>query len=82
NRAVAEIKKILNDFDGKWAEHGSVLWAFTPTAEICGTNAEPRGRWQAKFPQELNEEDKTRLSALVAALEEHDDVQEVYSNSS
>lgn len=74
NRTIAEVKNILNEFGGKWAEPGSVKWAFRPTAD-------PSGRYQATFMQELNEEDKNKLQALVEALETHDDVQEVYTNA-
>ena len=81
NRAVAEIKKILSDFGGKWAEQGSVLWAFTTTTDKRGTDAELRGSWEPKFPQELDENNKTGLTTLINALEEHGDVQEVYTNA-
>lgn len=73
NRTVAEVKKILSESSGKWAETGSVRWAFKPGTE--------RGEWIAKFPQELSGEDKIKLVALVSALEEHDDVQRVYTNA-
>ncbi len=73
NRTVAEVKKILNESSGKWAEVGSVRWAFEPGNE--------RGEWIAKFPQELSGEDNAKLNALVGALEEHDDVQCVYTNA-
>lgn len=73
NRTVQEIKKILGDLGGKWAEQGSVQWAFSFAADERG--------WKAKFLQELNEEDKKKLDELVAALEEQDDVQKVYTNA-
>jgi YebC/PmpR family DNA-binding regulatory protein len=72
NRTVPEIKKILNDRGGKWAESGSVLWAFqqdTTTRE-----------WSAKFPMELPDEDAESLLGLIEALEEHPDVQNVVTN--
>lgn len=81
NRTVAEVKKILSDFGGKWTEPGSVRWAFATTADLHEQNADGRGRWIAKFEQELNIGDKEKLAALVDALEEHDDVQEVYTNT-
>lgn len=71
NRTVAEIKKLLSDFGGKWAEPKSVEWAFEKTSD----------GWKAKFPQELGAEDKNKLKILVAALEGHDDVQKVYTNT-
>ncbi len=71
NRVVAEIKKLLNDFGGKWAEPKSVEWAFEKT---------PEG-WNAKFPQELSLEDKNKLKILTDALGGHDDVQKIYTNT-
>lgn len=75
NRAVQEIKMILKEHGGKWAETGSVAWAFE-TVDSAGGARE----WKAKFPQELPAEDKTKLEALVEALEENDDVQNVTTN--
>ncbi|MBI2623312.1 MAG: YebC/PmpR family DNA-binding transcriptional regulator [Candidatus Liptonbacteria bacterium] len=71
NRAVAEVKNILHESGGKWAEPGSVRWAF----EDKGA-----GAWSAKFPVELAPDDARKLAALVAALHEHQDVQKVYTN--
>jgi YebC/PmpR family DNA-binding regulatory protein len=73
NRTVQEIKLILKELNGKWAESGSVRWAF----EAKGGE----GGWQPKFPQEVSEEDAKKLSALVDALEDNDDVQNVFTNA-
>jgi YebC/PmpR family DNA-binding regulatory protein len=70
NRAVQEVKTILKDHNGKWAESGSVQWAFEKTAD----------GWTAKFPQEISDDDKLKLSALVEALEDNDDVQDIFAN--
>ncbi len=70
NRAVAEVKNILNESGGKWAEPGSVTWAFE----------EKEGARHAKFPLALDLGDAAKLAILIAALYEHPDVQEVYSN--
>lgn len=67
NRTVQEVKKILSDNKGKWAEMGSVRWAFEGG--------------KAKFPQSLSPEDSAALAALVAALESHGDVQGVTTNA-
>jgi len=72
NRTVQVIKLILKDHGGKWAETGSVQWAFQ--------HAEGGG-WTARFPQEMPEEDAIKLVSLVEALEDNDDVQEVYTNA-
>lgn len=71
NRTVQEIKTILKEHDGKWAESGSVQWAFEKTHE----------GWNAKFPQDVPESDKSQLVKLLESLEENDDVQNVYTNA-
>jgi transcriptional/translational regulatory protein YebC/TACO1 len=73
NRTAQEIKITLRDHNGKWAESGSVQWAF----ERAGG---PGTEWTAKFPQDIPDEEKERLVDLLDALEENDDVQNVYSN--
>lgn len=74
NRTVAEVKKILSRHHAKWAEPGSVRWAFEPPTP--GETA-----WQAKFPQVVSEDDKNKLSTLEEVLLEHDDVQNVFTNA-
>jgi len=77
NRVVQEIKTILKEHGGKWAESGSVQWAFEKAADPSA----PMGTlWRAKFPQNLGEEDKNKLMKLLEALENNDDVQSVFSN--
>jgi len=71
NRTIAEVKKILSEASGKWAESGSVIWAFEKTRE----------GWKIKFNQPLNEEDKTKLKALLRDLRSQEDVREVYVNA-
>ncbi len=71
NRAVQEIKTILKEHNGKWAESGSVQWAFEKTS----------AGWHPKFPQDLPEADKNQLVRLLEALEDNDDVQEVHTNA-
>jgi YebC/PmpR family DNA-binding regulatory protein len=71
NRTVQEVKKILGDFGGKWAEPGSVTWGFSKTQD----------GWAAKFPVEIGPEDSEKLSKLVSALLQNDGVQEVYANA-
>ncbi len=74
NRTISEVKKILNGHGAKWAEPGSVRWAFEKSAD-------EHGRWSAKFTQELNKEDKDKLEKFLGALDEHNDVQGVYTNA-
>lgn len=71
NRAIAEIKKILSEQDAKWAEPGSVKWAFEQI----------EGCWRMKFKQEIPNEARENLKNLVEKLEEHDDVQKVITNN-
>ena len=73
NRTIQEIKKILNGFGGKWAEAGSVRWAFESVSKESG--------WQAKFSQELSNDDKNKLKVLIDNLEEQNDVQKIYTNT-
>jgi YebC/PmpR family DNA-binding regulatory protein len=73
NRTIQEIKKILNEFGGKWAEAGGVRWAFEPAGKDGG--------WRAKFPQELSNDDRNKLKALIDNLEEQNDVQKIYANA-
>jgi YebC/PmpR family DNA-binding regulatory protein len=74
NRTIQEVKRTLADLGGKWAEAGSVRWAFELAQNQSGRS------WQAKFPQELGATDVAALRKLVAALEEQDDVQTVATN--
>lgn len=84
NRAIAEIKKILSDHSAKFAESGSVQWAFEQNTNAYKDNMNaPNGheRWTAKFPQKISADAQIKLQTLIEALEEHDDVQEVYTNA-
>ncbi len=70
NRTIAEIKTLLKNHNAKWAEPGSVTWVF-----------ENEGEPKAKFPLEISKEDSKELNTLVDTLEEHDDIQSVYTNA-
>lgn len=70
NRTLSEIKKILSEHNAKLGEAGSVRWAF----EKQGSE------WVPKFPMDISEEQRRKLEKLFEALDEHDDVQEIYSN--
>ncbi len=73
NRLIAEIKKILTENHGKWAESGSVRWVFESLTE--------EKSWRAKFSQQISEEEKIKLAVLIGTLEEYNDVQKVYTNA-
>lgn len=71
NRALAEIKRILNQFSAKLAEAGSVKYLFDKKGED----------WLAKYPLEITDpKTKEQLEKLFEALDENDDVQKIYSN--
>ncbi|MFA6136200.1 MAG: YebC/PmpR family DNA-binding transcriptional regulator [Candidatus Paceibacterota bacterium] len=73
NRTISEIKRIISDHQGKWADPGSVMWAFEPD-----TNEHV---WKAKFPQKISEDGERRLLSLMEALDDHGDVDEIYTNA-
>lgn len=78
NRTVQEVKTVLKEHNGKWAESGSVLWGFEKTPD---PSAPLGAAWNAKFPQEISEEDRSRLVKLIEMLEDNDDVQTVFVNT-
>jgi YebC/PmpR family DNA-binding regulatory protein len=71
NRSLAEIKHILSEHGAKLSEPGSVLWAFEYK----------NSKWEPKNILELSETDAQTLDKLLKALDEHDDVQEIYTNA-
>lgn len=71
NRTVSEIKHLLQVFGGKLAEMGSVQYLFT----------KEKNDWVPKYPAEVNnEKQREQLKKLFEALEEQEDVEEVYFN--
>jgi YebC/PmpR family DNA-binding regulatory protein len=71
NRTVAEVKKILNNHGGKWASPGSVMWVFEKTVD----------GYQSKFPQNVSREAKERIIKLMEALDDQDDITEIYTSA-
>ena len=74
NRTVQEIKLILKEHNGKWAEAGSVKWAFEQKIDIFGD-------WTAKFPIKISDKEMVSLLNIVEVLEENDSVQGVFTNA-
>lgn len=70
NRVLSEIKKILSEHNAKLAGEGSARWMFD----------KQNGDWVSKNPMEIPEEQRKKLEKLFEALDENDDVQEIYSN--
>lgn len=72
NRTTQEIKHILTLQDIALASPGAATWAFSKTGSTYTPN-EPL--------VDLPESDETRLRTLLEALDEHDDVQQVFTNA-
>lgn len=70
NRTTNEIKHILLENGAKLGEQGSAIWAFGKQGKEYIPN----------FPVELLEEDTKKFDSLLEALDNQDDIQEVYSN--
>ena len=70
NRTSPEIKHILTKRGLQLAAPHSATWAFEKVD----------GEWSAKMPHEVSEEDLEKLEGLIEELEDHDDVQGVYTN--
>jgi len=72
NRTVQELKHLLSLNGGSLANPGAAMWAF---------NKSPEGKLEPLSPIELSEEDNQKVADLMEALEEHDDVNEIYTNA-
>jgi YebC/PmpR family DNA-binding regulatory protein len=73
NRTLAEIKHILNTYGGKLAETGNVRYLFDRI----------EGEWKPKYSIDVTDENlKQQLEKLFEALDDNDDVNEIYSNVS
>lgn len=71
NRANQEIKHAMDAHGGSLGTQGSALWAFTKG---------PDG-WVANTPMEISETDGEMLGELIDALEELEDVKNVYHSA-
>lgn len=71
NRTAAEIRHIFAKRELELATPGSAAWAFTKQG----------GEWVPNQTMDLSDEDLEKLSDVVDALEEHDDVQNVFTNA-
>lgn len=70
NKAAQEVKHILSENGSSLAAPGSASWAFT--REGAG--------WKPNTTVDLSDDDLDALGKLVDALEENEEVQEVYTN--
>ncbi len=71
NRTAQEIKHLLTKNGLSLATHGSALWAFDKTHE----------GYEAKTVVPLSPADTGALMAILEAIEEHDDVEDVFTNA-
>lgn len=71
NKAAQEVKHILSKNGFELAAPGSATWAFV----------RENGEWVPQTTVQIGEEDGTKLSEIVDALEENDEVQDVYTNA-
>lgn len=72
NRTAAEIRHLLSKSGYELATPGSAAWAFTKTVD----------GYEANATVDVSDEDGEKLERLMEALDEHDDVQDVYTNAS
>lgn len=72
NRTSQELKHLLSQHGGSLANPGAAMWAFAKNAE---------GKLEAVSPIELSDEDSQKMAELSDALEEHDDISEVYTSA-
>ena len=71
NKAAQEIKHLLSKNGGNLAEPGAASWAFTKTDT----------GWEASMPVSLSDDDTDALVRLTDALEECEEVQEIFTNA-
>ena len=71
NRTAPEIRHIFTKAGLQLGTPGSAAWAFTKTAD----------GYVPQNPMELSDEDGEKLANLIEALEENDDVQDVYTTA-
>ncbi len=73
NRTSSEIKHILSKNAGSLGSLGCVMWNFTKNRE---------SKWEPQTTIDLTDDDLEKLSQLVDALEDNDDVMDVITNAS
>ena len=71
NRTSSEIKHLLSKLGTTLAGSGSVTWAFKREGM----------EWIPENTIEMSDDDIPKLEKLVDTLEDHDDVQDVYTNA-
>ena len=77
NRTSNEIRHILSDHGAKLAGPGSAKFLFKKTETAGPTQL----GWQATNLMAIDDAIKEQLTKLFEALDDHDDVQDIYSNA-
>ncbi len=70
NRTTPEIRHFFSEHGGNLSAQGSVLWAFD----------KKENHWEAKTKVTLSPSDQNKLNDLLAVLEEHEDIKNIYTN--
>lgn len=73
NRTIQEIRGVLQEHDAKMGEMGSARWAFE--------QENPGAEWKPKFTQNISDTGADKLATLLEALEDLDDVQQIFENA-
>ena len=71
NRTAPEIKHIFHKAGYQLGAPGSAMWAFVKEGD----------RYVPQNPLEINDEDGEKLANLIEAIEEQDDVQEIFTTT-
>lgn len=72
NRSSQELRHLLDTHETSLGGVGSVAWNFTKS---------PEGDWIANMKTEMSALDSEKLSELIEALEDRDDIQDVYTST-
>jgi len=71
NRTSAELKHLLSQYGASLAEQGAASWAFE----------KKDNEFKAKTFVDLSSDDTDKLNSLLEAIEDNDDVQNIYTNA-
>ncbi|MFA6275026.1 MAG: YebC/PmpR family DNA-binding transcriptional regulator [Candidatus Paceibacterota bacterium] len=72
NRTTPEIKHLLSEYNINLSSQGSTQWAFVKKED----------GWQAQNPIPLSDPDQEKLQELLEALNEHEDIKNIFHNVS
>ncbi|MBI2097984.1 MAG: YebC/PmpR family DNA-binding transcriptional regulator [Candidatus Vogelbacteria bacterium] len=81
NRTAQEIKHLLAAHGAALASPGAALWAFEQTPDGLRPGASGPAGYRPKNPRRVTGEERTRLNELSAALEKHEDVQNLWHDA-